>query len=131
MIILALFAFLSGIVTVLSPCILPLLPLLLSAGIGQGKYRPYGIIIGLVVSFTFFTLSLTALVHATGVSPDILRYISLTLIIVFGLTLLFPQLETIFERITAPLARLGNRLETAGNVGTGFISGYILGTALG
>lgn len=131
MIILALFAFLSGIVTVLSPCILPLLPLLLSAGIGQGKYRPYGIITGLIVSFTFFTLSLTALVQATGVSPDILRYLSLALIMFFGLTLLFPQLENIFARITAPLARLGNRIESSNAPGTGFMSGYILGTALG
>jgi cytochrome c biogenesis protein CcdA/thiol-disulfide isomerase/thioredoxin len=131
MILLIAFAFLSGIVTVLSPCILPILPLLLSAGIGQGKYRPYGIIIGLIISFTFFTLTLTALVQATGISPDILRTISLGLIIFFGLTLLFPQLEIAFAKLTAPLARLGNRIESAGQTGTGFVSGCIMGTALG
>jgi cytochrome c biogenesis protein CcdA/thiol-disulfide isomerase/thioredoxin len=131
MILLIAFAFLSGIVTVLSPCILPILPLLLSAGIGQGKYRPYGIILGLIISFTFFTLTLSALVQSTGISPDILRTVSLGLIIFFGLTLLFPQLESAFARLTAPLARLGNRIESAGQTGTGFISGCIMGTALG
>src|SRR5271154_3485832 len=104
MILLSAFAFLSGIVTVLSPCILPILPLLLSAGIGKGQYRPYGIILGLIISFTFFTLSLTALVHATGVSPNVLRYISLGLITFFGLTLLFPQVALVFDQLTAPIA---------------------------
>lgn len=131
MILLILFSFLSGIITVLSPCILPLLPLLLSAGIGEGRNRSYGIIAGLVVSFTFFTLTLTALVHATGISPDVLRYISLSLIICFGLTLLFPRLETLFAQLTAPLARLGNRIEGVDNTKTGFTSGFILGSALG
>jgi cytochrome c biogenesis protein CcdA/thiol-disulfide isomerase/thioredoxin len=131
MLTLLLFAFLSGIVTVLSPCILPILPLLLSAGIGKGAYRPYGVIIGLICSFTFFTLSLTALVQATGISPDLLRYISLGLIIFFGLTLLFPSFALFFDTITAPLVRLGNRLQGTGNTEGGFISGLILGSALG
>lgn len=132
MIILLLFAFLAGIVTTLSPCILPVLPLLLSAGIGQGRYRPYGIIIGLIISFTFFTLALTTLVHITGVSPNILRYISIGLIIFFGLTMIFPQGEKLFTRLLSPLVRLGNRVESStGQVGTGFVSGFILGIALG
>ncbi len=131
MLLLLMFAFLSGIITVLSPCILPVLPLLLSAGVGQGKYRPYGIIIGLIMSFTFFTLSLTGLVHATGVSPDVLRYISLGLILFFGLTLLFPRIEKLFFLFTAPLAGLGNKIQGASTAGTGFASGFILGIALG
>lgn len=131
MLILLLFAFLSGIVTVLSPCILPILPLLLSAGIDKGSYRSYGIIVGLIISFTFFTLSLTALVQATGISPDLLRYISLGLIIFFGLTLLFPSVELFFDKITAPLVSAGNTLQSAGNTKGGFLSGLILGCALG
>jgi cytochrome c-type biogenesis protein len=61
------FTFLAGIVTVLSPCVLPVLPAILSAGLGKGRYRPLGVIIGLVLSFAFFTLSLTFLVHLLGI----------------------------------------------------------------
>lgn len=132
MIILMFFSFLAGVVTVLSPCILPVLPLLLGAQVGQGNYRAYGIIMGLIASFTFFTLALTALVHATGISPDFLRYIAIGITIFFGLTLLFPQLSSYFERATSGLARLGTVLQqTSDNKSTGFWSGFILGGALG
>src|SRR5579859_4390359 len=132
MILLILFSILAGIVTVLSPCILPVLPLLLSAGIGQGRFRPIGVVVGLVISFSFFTLMLTALVHATGISPDALRYISIGLIIVFGLTLVFPALGQRFELMTSKVAGLGNVVqEHSGVVGTGFWSGLVLGIALG
>lgn len=132
MMVLLFFAFLAGVVTVLSPCILPVLPLLLAAGTGEGKYRPYGIIVGLVVSFTFFTLALTALVHITGISPDLLRYIAIGLIIFFGLTMIFPSFEKFFTQLVAPISRWGNRVEMATNqTGAGFVAGFILGIALG
>lgn len=131
MIILLFFAFLAGIITVLSPCILPILPILLSAGLGQGNYRPYGIILGIIISFTFFTLTLTALVQTSGISPDLLRTIALILICFFGLTLLFPSLETFVTRITRPLAKVGNKLSHFQESSTGFVAGFIMGFALG
>ncbi len=132
MIILVFFAFLAGIVTVLSPCILPILPILLSVGVGQGRYRPHGIVLGLVISFSFFTLTLTALVHATGVSPDILRYSAIVLIIFFGLMMLFPALGERLEGVMSAFTRIGSRVQDqAGYAGTGFVSGFIMGIALG
>ena len=132
MIALIFFSFLAGVVTVLSPCILPILPILLAAQVGQGYYRPYGIIVGLISSFTFFTLALTALVHATGVSPDFLRYGAIGITIFFGLTLLFPWLGDRFTALTSVFSNLGTAIqERATLVGTGFLSGFILGGALG
>jgi len=133
MYILPLFAFAAGIVTVLSPCILPVLPLLLAAGTAQGRYRPYGIIIGLVISFTFFTLSLTAIVQITGISPNFLRYIAIALITFFGLTLIFPQLEQWFTQITSGIANIGQAAQQTQlpSEGSGFWSGFIFGSALG
>ena len=106
------FAFLAGLVTALSPCILPVLPLLLSAGIGQGNWRPDGIILGLTLSFTFFTLSLTAIVHATGISPDFLRWLAIILISFFGLTMIFPQLEQWFSNKLTSIASLGQSVQS-------------------
>lgn len=123
------FAFLAGIFTVLSPCILPILPAILSAGTLQGRLRPLGIIIGLICSFTFFTLSLTAIVHATGLSPNLLRYAAILLIFLFGLIMIFPRLSNWFAALTAPIATLGQHLQ--GKSSTGFIGGMIFGLALG
>ncbi len=65
MILLILFSFIAGIVTVLSPCILPVLPIVLSGSVTGGKQRPFGIMTGFVLSFTFFTLFLSGIVQAT------------------------------------------------------------------
>lgn len=128
MLILLLFSFLAGVVTVLSPCILPILPVLLAAGADTGHRRPLGIIIGLIASFTFFTLTLTALVQATGISPDMLRSIAIGLIILFGLTMLFPSLGNRLSTLTTGFTSLGSTLQTTGS---GFLSGLLMGIALG
>ena len=49
--------FLAGVVTAISPCVLPVLPILLAGGASGGRRRPYAIIAGLVLSFTVFTLT--------------------------------------------------------------------------
>lgn len=132
MYILLFFSFLAGIVTVLSPCVLPVLPALLSAGGGKGHLRPLGIICGLIFSFTFFTLTLTAIVHLTGVSPDFLRYIAIALIVIFGLLMIFPTLGEKFSRATSGIANLGQSVQEKSKLfGSGFWSGFILGIALG
>ncbi len=132
MLILIFFAFLAGIVTVLSPCVLPVLPALLSAGGGKGHLRPVGIICGLIFSFTFFTLTLTAIVHLTGISPDFLRYIAIALIAVFGLLMIFPALGEKFAEATSGVANLGQSVQEKSKLlGSGFWSGFILGIALG
>ncbi len=126
------FAALAGLITVLSPCILPILPILLAGGIDQDRKKPYGIILGVIFSFSFFTLSLTALVHATGISPNFLRYIALVVIIFFGCTLLFPKLEQWFTAKTAFLTRIGGSLrDQSAQIQQGFGSGFVLGVALG
>ncbi len=122
------FAFLAGIFTVLSPCILPILPAILSAGTAQGRLRPLGIILGLICSFTFFTLTLTAIVHATGLSPNVLRYGAIVLIFLFGLVMIFPKLSNWFAAVTAPVANLGQKLTKPSS---GFYGGAIFGVALG
>lgn len=132
MLILLLFAFLAGIVTVLSPCVLPVLPALLAAGGGKGHLRPLGIICGLIFSFTFFTLTLTTMVYLTGVSPDFLRYIAIGLIAIFGLLMIFPALGEKFAEATSGIANLGQSVQEKSKwFGSGFWSGFILGIALG
>lgn len=129
---LVVFSFLAGFVTVLSPCILPVLPLLLAAGADGGRSRAWGIVTGLVLSFAFFTLFLTFLVHLTGISPDWLRYGAIALIILFGLMLIFPELGNRFQHLFSRISALGNFVQNqSSRIGSPFWGGFIMGIALG
>lgn len=126
MLFLIIFAFIGGVVTVLSPCILPLLPIILSSTSG-GKAKPYGIIAGFIASFTFFTLSLSTIIRFTGLSADFLRNISIFIIAFFGISLLVPQTQLLLERLFS----LFSRFVPSGQNKTGFWGGLIIGLSLG
>lgn len=120
-----LFAFLSGIVTVASPCVLPVLPFLLSGSIG-GRLRPYGIVLGFIGSFSLVTLFLSSLVQALNIPPDSLRTVSIGLLLLFGLVLWLPGLHRIYEAISSrSLSRVGQVQ------GEGFGGGVAVGATLG
>lgn len=121
------FAFLAGIVTILSPCILPILPIILSGSAVSGKKRPWGIVTGFVASFTFFTLFLTALVRATGISHDALRSVSVIILFLFGLGLLIPQAQVWLERL---FSKLASRAPCTGSR-EGWSGGLVIGLSLG
>ena len=127
MIILLLFSFIGGLVTILSPCILPLLPIVLSTGVTGGKKKPLGVVTGFVVSFTLFTSFLTAIVKATGLSADFLRTLAALVILAFGLVLVVPQLNLLWERLVSRLASRGGSRVT----GDGFSAGLLVGISLG
>ncbi|MBS0616269.1 MAG: cytochrome c biogenesis protein DipZ [Verrucomicrobia bacterium] len=124
------FCFLAGVFTALSPCILPILPAILASSVGQGKLRPLGTILGLVGSFSFFTLALSWVVHVTGLSPEILRYFAIAFIFFFGLVMLWPRLSNWFAKTAAPIANLGQKIQGT-KARPGFWGGIFFGIALG
>lgn len=137
MILLIVFAFLAGIVTILSPCILPILPIILSSGIaGQenGKSRPLGVVFGFVLSFTFFTLFLSTIVKLSGISADALRIFSVIVIAGFGVSLLISQFQLRIEKLFSKLAGLVPQESTKENQSIGrqgFGKGLLIGSSLG
>lgn len=126
MIILLVFSFLAGIVTVLSPCILPILPIVLSGAVG-GHKKPLGIVLGFVISFTFFTLFLTSIVRVLGVPGDLLRSLSIIVIGGFGVSLLIPGFQAITENVFAKFSQYFPR--SSGR--EGFLGGVIIGLSIG
>ncbi len=102
MALLVLFGFLAGAATALSPCVLPVLPIALSAGATGGRRRPLGIVAGLAVSFTFATVALVYVIAALGLPDDLLRKLAIAVLIGFGLTLMAPPLAA---RVEAWLSR--------------------------
>lgn len=131
MTLLLIFSFLAGIATVLSPCILPVLPAILSASASGGKGRPLGVIIGLIMSFVFFTLALTTLVQSFGLSANFLRYLAIGIIGFFGLVLFIPRLSEKFAMLTESIGNFGSGLQGKVRGRTGFVSGLVIGAALG
>lgn len=123
------FAFLSGLVTIFAPCIWPLLPIILSVGATGKKQKPLGIIVGLSVSFLFFTLALASLLQVVPVDPEVFRVLGIIIILFFGITLLIPKFTVLLEGV---VSRLSSRFGAlAGNRGSGFAGGVATGAALG
>ena len=127
MLLLIAFAFIAGIVTILSPCILPVLPFILSGSTGEDKSRPWGIVLGFIASFTFFTLFLTTLVKITGVSADVLRYSSIVILFLFGLSLIIPQFQVLVEKAFSAVAGK----VPSNNKHKGLFGGLLVGFSLG
>jgi cytochrome c biogenesis protein CcdA/thiol-disulfide isomerase/thioredoxin len=115
-------AFLAGVITAVSPCVLPVLPIVLAGGATGSGRRPFAIIAGLVASFTIFTLAATALLDALGLPQDLLRNIAIALLFVLAATLVMPRIGLVLER---PFAFLSRR--RGGDLGGGFLLGASLG----
>ncbi|MBP9691534.1 cytochrome c biogenesis protein DipZ [Candidatus Woesebacteria bacterium] len=130
MIILTLFAFLAGVITILSPCILPILPIILTSSIGgvdTGKSRPMGVVAGFILSFTFFTLFLSTIVRLSGIPAETLRFVSVFVVAGFGVSLLIPQFQVLVERLFSRFA--GFMPNSKGK--TGFSGGLLIGFSIG
>ena len=115
--------FLAGVVTAISPCVLPVLPIILAGSASSTeRRRPYAIVAGLVASFTAFTLTAAWLLDRLGLPKDLLRNIALILLFVVAASLLVPRLAFVLER---PFRRF-SRARVADTR-----SGFVLGVSLG
>jgi cytochrome c biogenesis protein CcdA/thiol-disulfide isomerase/thioredoxin len=124
---LLLFGFVAGAATALSPCVLPVLPVALGAGVTGGRLRPLGVVTGLVLAFTFATVALVYVLAALGLPDDLFRTLAIAVLALAGLTLIVPRAAA---RVEASLARLARR-PAPGSRGEGFGSGVVLGASLG
>src|SRR5919109_2266975 len=126
MALLMVFALVAGAGTALSPCVLPVLPAVLSAGVTGGRRRPLGVVCGLAVSFTFATVALVYVIAALGLPNDLLRKLAIATLIAFGVLLLVPPLA---DRVEAWTGRIVPGPARPGGDGLG--SGLVLGASLG
>jgi cytochrome c biogenesis protein CcdA/thiol-disulfide isomerase/thioredoxin len=126
MLLLMLFAAVAGAGTAITPCVLPVLPALLSAGGAGGRRRPLGIVVGLAVTFTFAIVAVAQLVRGVGLASGATRTLAVIVLVAFGAVMLLPDLAA---RLQAPLSRLARFGPRSG--GSGFWSGLGVGGALG
>jgi cytochrome c biogenesis protein CcdA/thiol-disulfide isomerase/thioredoxin len=117
--------FVAGLITALSPCVLPVLPVLLAGSAAGGPRRPYAIVAGLVVSFTLSVLFAAWLLDLLGLPLDVLRNIALALLFLVAATLVFPSFGVLVER---PFLRFTRR--SGRDLGGGFLLGASLGLVM-
>lgn len=130
MLLLLVVAFFAGVLTVLSPCILPIVPIVLSAGLSGGRRRPLGVGLGMVISFTFSAALLASVVVATGLPAQAPRTVAIVAFLVLGSALLLPALR---HRVELALAKARSLLprSLASGRGTGFLGGVLFGLGTG
>ena len=131
---LALIGLVGGLITGISPCILPVLPVIFFSGTQSTTdssvavkskrevSRPYRVIGGLVLSFSLVTLLGSALLSLLHLPQDAIRWVALVALVAIGLGLIFPGFEQLLER---PFARIPQK--RIANVGNGFGMGLALG----
>jgi cytochrome c biogenesis protein CcdA/thiol-disulfide isomerase/thioredoxin len=126
MLILILLSALIGAGTALSPCALPVLPALLSAGAAGGRRRPLAIVLGLSLTFLLSIIGGGELLRHLGLGGTTLRNLGIAVLVIAGVAAIVPSIAERLERPLAALSRLGPR-----RAGDGFWSGLAVGGALG
>ena len=124
------FAFLAGLLTLINPCVLPVLPIVLAAALQGHRLGPVALAAGMSASFTLLGVLVTAFGPALGVTPDGMARFGAVLMAGFGLVLLMPRLGAGFATATAGLsaradAALGH--DRPAGLGGQFLAGALLG----
>jgi cytochrome c-type biogenesis protein len=131
-------AFLAGVLTVLSPCVLPLLPIVLGAAASQHRLGPLALAGGLALSFTAIGLFVATIGFAMGLDTGVFRTVSAVVLIGVGLVLLVPRLQEQFALAAAPVSNwAGGYADNftpgglAGQFGLGLLLGAVWSPCVG
>jgi cytochrome c-type biogenesis protein len=121
-------AFLAGTVTVLSPCVLPVLPLILGRSIKSHRYGPVALVVGLVTGFAAAGSLLGVVASSFAELINSLRYFTIFLLLAIGIISIFPQLGYWLLKYL-PFNRLFQRIKHPTQIG--LLGEFILGNQLG
>lgn len=97
-------AFIAGVLSILSPCVLPILPVLLGAAASDHKLGPVALAAGLSISFVIVGLFVATIGYSIGIDGDVFRYVAAVLIIAIGSVLVLPSLQARLAVASGPIA---------------------------
>ena len=114
-------AYLAGLLTLINPCVLPLLPIVIAASFQSSRIGPVMLAVGLTFSFTLAGVAVTVFGHLAGIDGEHVSRAAAVLMVLFGSILLVPRAQVLVARAASPLAdrasaRL-NRLNDTGGAG--------------
>lgn len=123
-------ALVAGVLTTLNPCVLPMLPLVLTGALAQGRWGPVVLVLGLILSFTTIGVGLTVIGFGAGLGGELIRYGAATLLLATGLLLTNATAQAAFARLMSPVSNSANnqlnKIRVEGNPGQ-FLLGVLLG----
>jgi len=123
-------ALIAGILSTLSPCVLPLLPLILGAAVGQHRLGPAALAAGLALSFVAIGLFVALFGFAIGLDQGVFRALAAVVVILIGGALMLPRLQAQFAVAAGPVSNWAQ--SRAGGFSTGGLNGqFLLGLLLG
>jgi cytochrome c-type biogenesis protein len=121
---------LAGALSILSPCVLPLVPVLIGAAVNVHRWGALALGVGLALSFTMVGIFVATLGASLGLDPDTFRTAGAVILAVFGLILLIPRLQDGFARAAGALSNSGNQL--LGRITLQGLTGqFVIGALLG
>lgn len=127
-----LLAFLAGILSILSPCVLPLVPVVLAGAVAEHRLAPLGLAAGVAISFTAIGLFVATVGFSIGLDTGVFRMIAALLLITVGAVLMVPNLQTRFATASGPASswvqdRFGGFSTTGvgGQFGVGLLLGAV------
>jgi len=123
-------AFVAGVLTILSPCVLPILPIVLGAAASERKYGPVALAAGLALSFVVVGLIVSTIGYSIGLNAELFRQAAAILIIIFGAVLMFPGLQARFALASGPIANWTDR-HFGTDRGSGYAGQFWAGVLLG
>ena len=133
-----LWAYVAGVLTLINPCVLPLLPIVIAAALQKGRFGPLALAAGLTVSFAILGVSVTAFGHLLSIDADSVNRAAAVVMMAFGVVLLVPGAQTMLATVAAPLASRANteldareRAGIAGQFGVGVLLGAVWSPCIG
>ena len=131
-------AYVAGLLTLINPCVLPLLPIVIAAAFQNSRLGPLALAAGLTVSFAVLGVSVTAFGHLVSVDGDSVNRAAAVMMMAFGVVLLVPRAQIVLATLAAPLAsRANSRIDTrertgiAGQFGVGVLLGAVWSPCVG
>lgn len=125
-----LFAYGAGLLTLINPCVLPILPIVLASSLQTSRHGPLALAAGMSISFVFLGLLVTAVGYSLGITEETVSNVAAVLMIGFGLVILVPKLSQSFATATAGFSARADAgiddIETKG-LGGQFLGGMLLG----
>jgi len=124
------FAYLAGLLTLINPCVMPVLPIVLASSLHRDRRAPLALAAGMSLSFVALGLGVTALGPALGVDTDSVAQIAALVMVGFGTVMLIPSLSGRFSTATAGFAaRADAQIDATSDAGLGgqVLSGALLG----
>ena len=133
-----LWAYVAGVLTLINPCVLPLLPIVIAAAFQNSRLGPLALAAGLTVSFAVLGTSVTAFGHLLNVDADSVNRAAAVAMMAFGVVLLVPRAQIVLATLAAPLASRANaqldareRAGIAGQFGVGVLLGAVWSPCVG